>query len=159
MSHYRSPRVAVLVDSLAPYGSRKRLHRYSMIELLHAKSSAMVLTGNNCSSHFALTHTVGLSALLCYLPYPWNLLPRWSANPLLTYQSLYMTLAFFLFCCLCNSIILDLPLAHTRARTRDLLHTSTTDSYVVTHRSTKAAALAEQGELLLQGLRASDVTD
>jgi hypothetical protein len=30
---------------------------------------------------------------------------------------------------------------------------------IVTHRSTKAAALAEQGEPLLQGLRASDVTD
>ncbi|XP_064795194.1 shootin-1-like [Oncorhynchus masou masou] len=30
---------------------------------------------------------------------------------------------------------------------------------IITHRSTKAAALAEQGELLLQGLRASDVTD
>ena len=30
---------------------------------------------------------------------------------------------------------------------------------IVTHRSTKAAALAEQGEQLLQGLGASDVTD
>ena len=30
---------------------------------------------------------------------------------------------------------------------------------IVTHRTTKATALAEQGKQLLQGLRASDVTD
>ena len=30
---------------------------------------------------------------------------------------------------------------------------------IVTHHATKAMALAEQGEQLLQGLRASDVTD
>ena len=56
----------------------------------------------------------------------------------------------------CNSITLDRPLAHTRAQTRDPLHTSTT---VTLEASLPIAALAEQGELLLQGLRASDVTD
>ena len=38
-------------------------------------------------------------------------------------------------------------------------HVNSHPRSIVTHRSTKAAALAEQGEPLLQGLRASDDTD
>ena len=68
------------------------------------------------------------------------------------FLSLQTIETWIVFVCHCNSITLDHPLAHTRARTRDPLHTSTT----VTH---EASALAEQGEPLLQGLRASDVTD
>ena len=46
------------------------------------------------------------------------------------------------------------------SRTRDALHTDNSHvRSIVTHRSTKAEALLEQGEPLLQGLRVSDVTD
>jgi hypothetical protein len=49
----------------------------------------------------------------------------------------------------------------TWPRTRNPVHTSLNSHprSIVTYRSTKATALAEQGEQLLQGLRASDVTD
>ena len=40
----------------------------------------------------------------------------------------------------CNSITLDRPLAHTRARTRDPLHTSTT----VTHEASLPIAAQKQ---------------
>ena len=55
---------------------------------------------------------------------------------------------------MCNSIILNRPLAHTRARTRDLLRTTTTVTLEASLpiAPQKATALAEQGETLLQGL-------
>jgi hypothetical protein len=63
----------------------------------------------------------------------------------------------------CNSIASVPLLAPTWAWTSGpSAHINTLEaspSKLVTHRSTKAAALAEQGEPLLQGLRVSDVTD
>jgi hypothetical protein len=62
---------------------------------------------------------------------------------------------------MCNSIASVPLLAPTWARTRDPLHTSTTATLEesLPIETTKAAALAEQGEQLLQGLRASNVPD
>jgi hypothetical protein len=55
---------------------------------------------------------------------------------------------------LCNSI----AFAPTWAWTRDSAHISHPRG-IITHHSTKATALAEQGEQLLQVLRINDVTD
>jgi hypothetical protein len=75
-------------------------------------------------------------------------------------RKLHVLKIAYLYLCQCNSITLDRPLAHTRARTRDPLHPSTSHPRsIVTHRSTKAAALEVVVPLALQGLRASDVTD
>ena len=55
----------------------------------------------------------------------------------------------------CKSIASVPLLAPTCAQTRDPLHTDNSHPRsTVTHRATKAAALAEQGEQLLQGLGA-----
>ena len=63
--------------------------------------------------------------------------------------------------CKCNSIILrPSPRPYPGANQGPSAHNDNSHPRsIVTHRSTKATALAEQGELLLQGLRASDVTD